>query len=164
MVQLGGAVGRVANDATAYGHRDGQFVMNVHGRWEDRAKDAACIGWARDLFQAAAPFATGNVYVNFLTEEEQDRVPAAYGENYSRLVAIEVAPRAAGELTRRLRLHRPPVFVRVHRGQVLVDPRTLLEGEEPVLVDALVAALAGGAVARRTAAGAGREIPELPTV
>jgi FAD/FMN-containing dehydrogenase len=87
--QLGGAVGRVANDATAYGHRDGQFVMNVHGRWQDRAKDAACIGWARDLFQAAAPFATGSVYVNFLTQDEGDRVRAAYGRNYDRLSKVK---------------------------------------------------------------------------
>lgn len=87
--QLGGAVGRVANDATAYGHRDGQFVLNVHGRWQDRAKDGACIGWARDLFQAAAPFATGNVYVNFLTQDEGDRVRAAYGRNYHRLSQLK---------------------------------------------------------------------------
>jgi len=83
--QLGGAVGRVPNEATAYGHRDGQFVLNVHGRWQDPAKDAACIGWARDLFTATAPFATGNVYVNFLTQDESERVRAAYGKNYDRL-------------------------------------------------------------------------------
>jgi hypothetical protein len=57
----------------------------VHGRWESRAKDAACIGWARVLIQATAPFATGNVYVNFLTQDEADRVRAAYGRNYDRL-------------------------------------------------------------------------------
>ncbi len=87
--QLGGAVSRVPADATAYAHRDAQFVMNVHGRWEDPAKDAACIGWARQLFEAAAPFATGGVYVNFLTQDEQGRVPAAYGGNYARLVALK---------------------------------------------------------------------------
>lgn len=87
--QLGGAVSRVPSDATAYTHRDAQFVLNVHGRWEDPAKDAACIGWARQLFQASAPFATGGVYVNFLTQEEQDRVKAAYGGNYARLVALK---------------------------------------------------------------------------
>ena len=84
--QLGGAVSRVANDATAYSHRDGQFVLNVHGRWEDPAKDAECISWARDLFRAAAPFATGAVYVNFMTQEEGDRIRAAYGRNYDRLL------------------------------------------------------------------------------
>ena len=87
--QLGGAVSRVPVDATAYAHRDAQFVMNVHGRWENPDKDAACIGWARQLFQAAAPFATGGAYVNFLTQEEQGRVPAAYGGNYARLVALK---------------------------------------------------------------------------
>ena len=87
--QLGGAVSRVAHTATAYTHRDAQFVVNVHGRWADPARDAACVGWARELFKAATPFATGGVYVNFLTQEEQDRVHAAYGENYARLVALK---------------------------------------------------------------------------
>ena len=57
--QLGGAVSRVPQDATAYGHREAQFVMNVHGRWTEPGRDQACIGWARDLFRAAAPFARG---------------------------------------------------------------------------------------------------------
>ena len=73
--QLGGAVSRVPHAATAYTHRDAQYVLNVHGRWH--------------VFQAAAPFATGGVYVNFLTQEEQDRVRAAYGGNYERLVALK---------------------------------------------------------------------------
>jgi FAD/FMN-containing dehydrogenase len=87
--QLGGAVSRVPRTATAYNHRDGQYVMNVHGRWADPDKDEACIGWARSLWQAAAPFATGSVYVNFLTQEEGNRVRDAYGENYERLVALK---------------------------------------------------------------------------
>lgn len=87
--QLGGAVSRVPRTATAYNHRDGQYVMNVHGRWDDPAKDEACIAWARDLWKAAAPFATGSVYVNFLTQEEGGRVREAYGENYERLVALK---------------------------------------------------------------------------
>jgi FAD/FMN-containing dehydrogenase len=87
--QLGGAVSRVPRDATAYNHRDGQYVMNVHGRWSDPAKDEACIAWARSLWQAAAPFATGSVYVNFLTQDESGRVRDAYGENYERLVALK---------------------------------------------------------------------------
>ena len=89
VAQLGGAVSRVPADATAYAHRDAQFVMNVHGRWADPANDALCIGWARQLFEAAAPFATGGVYVNFLTEEEQERVPAAYAGNYARLARLK---------------------------------------------------------------------------
>jgi FAD/FMN-containing dehydrogenase len=86
---LGGAANRPAPDATAYAHRDAEFVMNVHGRWEDPADDARCIGWARDFFNASAPFATGGVYVNFLTADETDRVSAAYGSNYHRLAQVK---------------------------------------------------------------------------
>ncbi|HEX9107557.1 MAG TPA: FAD-binding oxidoreductase, partial [Longimicrobiales bacterium] len=87
--QLGGAVARVPNDATAYSHREAGWALNVHGRWSDAGKDAECIGWARDLFQAAAPFATGAVYVNFLTQDEDARVQAAYGANYERLAQLK---------------------------------------------------------------------------
>ena len=87
--QLGGAIAAVPQEATAYGHREAQFAMNVHGRWADADRDQACIGWSRDLFRAAAPFATGAVYVNFLTQDEGERVRAAYGSNYERLVQLK---------------------------------------------------------------------------
>lgn len=86
---IGGATTRPAPDATAYAHRDAQFVMNVHGRWENPVDDALCIGWARDFFKASAPFASGGVYVNFLTADESDRIRAAYGPNYDRLVHVK---------------------------------------------------------------------------
>jgi FAD/FMN-containing dehydrogenase len=82
---LGGATTRPTPDSAAYPHRDAQFVMNVHGRWEDQADDARCIGWARDFFNDSAPFASGSVYVNFLTADEGGRMRAAYGPNYDRL-------------------------------------------------------------------------------
>jgi FAD/FMN-containing dehydrogenase len=87
--QLGGAVGRRPADATAYPHRDTRYIVNVHARWEDRNRDEACIAWARDAFRLAAPFASGGVYVNFLTGEEADRVAAAYGPNQDRLAELK---------------------------------------------------------------------------
>ena len=86
---LGGATSRPAPGSAAYAHRDVQFVMNVHGRWEDSADDERCIGWARDFFDASAPFASGGVYVNFLTADEGDRVRSAYGPNYDRLARVK---------------------------------------------------------------------------
>lgn len=86
---VGGRAGTVAADATAYHHRDARFVMNVHTRWESPADDAACVAWARDFFRATEPYATGGVYVNFLTEDEAARVGAAYGPNYERLARIK---------------------------------------------------------------------------
>jgi FAD/FMN-containing dehydrogenase len=86
---LGGEASRVAPDATAYVHRDAKFVLNVHARWEKSTQDKRCISWAREFFKASEPFATGGVYVNFLTQEETDRVAAAYGPHYGRLVAAK---------------------------------------------------------------------------
>ena len=86
---IGGATTRPTPDSAAYAHRDAQFVMNVHGRWEDPADDKRCIGWARDFFNASAPFASGGVYVNFLTADEGDRVSVAYGPNYNRLAQVK---------------------------------------------------------------------------
>jgi L-seryl-tRNA(Ser) seleniumtransferase len=59
----------------------------------------------------------------------------------TRLVAVTARHVEAGELAARLRRHLPPVFARVHQGQVLADPRTLLEGDEEVLLAAFRAAL-----------------------
>lgn len=86
---LGGQISRIAADATAYAQRDAQFVMNVHIRWTDAADDQRCIAWARDFFAASAPYATGGVYINFMTEEETERVKAAYGIGYQRLVHLK---------------------------------------------------------------------------
>ncbi|MGA7954368.1 MAG: FAD-binding oxidoreductase [Gloeobacterales cyanobacterium] len=86
---LAGAPNRVSSDAMAYAHRDAKFVLNVHGRWDNAADDEGCIAWAREFFQASAPYASAGAYVNFMTEEEVDRVAAAYGANYDRLVQIK---------------------------------------------------------------------------
>jgi len=86
---LGGATMRPSPESAAYPHRDVQFVMNVHTRWENPADDARCIRWARDFFNASAPFASGGVYVNFLTADESNRVHAAYGSNYERLARVK---------------------------------------------------------------------------
>ena len=89
--QLGGQVGRVAPDATAFGNRDANFVMNVHGRWNSSAEDQAGIAWARDFYRRTIPFATGGAYSNFLTAEETERVKSAFGANYARLLKVKKA-------------------------------------------------------------------------
>ncbi|WP_454873319.1 FAD-binding oxidoreductase [Paraburkholderia xenovorans] len=87
--QIGAQTQRVPVEATAYSSRDTLYAMNVHGRWDDASDDERCIAWARAFFEAAAPFALGSVYVNFMTQEEGGRVADAYGPNYERLVAVK---------------------------------------------------------------------------
>jgi FAD/FMN-containing dehydrogenase len=87
--QLGGAINRVPADATAYPHRDVAFLINLHTRWRDQADDPACITWARSLFDACTPFASGGTYVNFIPEDDKDGVKRAYLGNAKRLAAIK---------------------------------------------------------------------------
>ncbi|WP_349435267.1 FAD-binding oxidoreductase [Pararhizobium sp. A13] len=89
IAHLGGAVGRVATSATAFPQRNSHFVMNVHARWREPAMDPPCISWARQLFDAAAPYSAGTAYINFMPEDEVDRVEVAYGDNYKRLAEIK---------------------------------------------------------------------------
>ena len=89
VAQLGGQAGRVPASATAFGNRDSNFVMNVHGRWDAREDDLAGIAWAREVYLATLPYATGGAYSNFLTAEETDRVRWAFGANYARLAKVK---------------------------------------------------------------------------
>ena len=86
---IGGQTTRVAADAMAYSSRDAKYVMNVHGRWETAAEDERGIAWAREFFAKSQPFASGGAYINFLTQEEGDRIAFAYGGTYQRLVDIK---------------------------------------------------------------------------
>ena len=89
LAQLGGAIGRVGPQDTAFAARDTRYLMNVHGRWGEKAQDEQVRSWARQMFQELAPHATGSGYVNFFTEDDGERVAASYGVNYPRLQAIK---------------------------------------------------------------------------
>lgn len=89
IAHIGGAMSRISGDATAFPQRNAHFVMNVHTRWEDRAKDDACVAWARDVFAKTAPYSAGSVYVNFVPDDEPERLAEAYGGNMERLMAVK---------------------------------------------------------------------------
>ncbi|WP_046867505.1 FAD-binding oxidoreductase [Microvirga massiliensis] len=89
IAHVGGAMSHVAPDATAFPQRRSHFVMNVHARWRDRKDDSHCTAWARHLFGATEPFATGSAYVNFMPDDETERVEKIYGLNYRRLAEIK---------------------------------------------------------------------------
>jgi FAD/FMN-containing dehydrogenase len=89
VARMGGAMNRKPADATAYPHRDVEYLMNVHTRWEDPGEDEGCVAWAREFFDTMARYATGSVYVNFMPTDETGRVKAAYGPNYDRLAELK---------------------------------------------------------------------------
>jgi hypothetical protein len=86
---IGGQTARVAPDAMAYSSRDANYVLNVHGRWESADEDERCIAWAREFFAKSQPFASSGAYINFLTQDETDRIESAYGATFQRLREIK---------------------------------------------------------------------------
>ena len=90
MFHLGGAVGREDRESSAFEDRRATHAMTIDAVWSDPATSGACISWVRNFWDAVRPHATGRVYVNFLGEEGQDRVRAAYGPaKYDRLRALK---------------------------------------------------------------------------
>jgi FAD/FMN-containing dehydrogenase len=89
--QFGGAYRRVGAEETAFAHRDWDYNFLIISRWTDPAEADQHIQWARDVWQAVQPYASGSVYVNYLEpgQEGADRIRAAYGPVYDRLVALK---------------------------------------------------------------------------
>ncbi len=89
LAYLGGAAGRVAAGETAFGDRSSPFIVNLLGNWSDSLDDASNIAWVRGVFAEMRPSMTPGVYVNFMSGDEQDRVPEAYRERWDRLVDVK---------------------------------------------------------------------------
>ncbi len=90
LFQLGGAISRIDANANAAAHRDAAYVLNIQAAWEAPQETDRYTTWAREFWEAMQPFSTGGVYVNFLSDDEGgDRVRAAYGDRYARLVALK---------------------------------------------------------------------------
>jgi FAD/FMN-containing dehydrogenase len=85
----GGAVTRQSSD-WPLPHRRAAWVVHPFGLWEDPADDKRGIAWSKALCTDMKPFATGDVYLNFIGDEGENRVIAGFGpENYKRLAAVK---------------------------------------------------------------------------
>jgi FAD/FMN-containing dehydrogenase len=86
---LGGAMARVPSDATAYAHRSSRIMVNVAAFYNGPADKPVREDWVTKL---AAALDQGDcaAYVNFLADEGEGRVRAAYpGATWDRLAAIK---------------------------------------------------------------------------
>ncbi|TMK24973.1 MAG: hypothetical protein E6G64_16650 [Actinobacteria bacterium] len=89
-VQLGGAVARVPDDATAFGGRSAGFLGMFFGVWEDAGQREACVSWSRSFADSLAPFALGGTYVNLTDDETEERIARSYGrDKLARLARIK---------------------------------------------------------------------------
>lgn len=86
---LGGAAAQVPANETAFGDRSAPFIMNLLANWAEPSADVGNVSWVRGLFNKLRPAMKPGVYVNFMSGDEQDRVPEAYHERWDRMVAVK---------------------------------------------------------------------------
>ena len=89
LAYLGGAAALVAREETAFGDRSSPFVINLLANWLEPSEDAENVAWIRNLFNRLRPSMAPGVYVNFMSGDEDDRVPEAYRERWDRLVEVK---------------------------------------------------------------------------
>ena len=84
-----GARCRIAPTATAYSLRQVGFECWIQSYWTESAMAAKSIDWVNKFWERTATLSNGRVYVNYLEDEGEQRVRAAYGPNYDRLVTLK---------------------------------------------------------------------------
>ncbi len=89
VLSMGGAIRRIAPDATAFPHRAASWLINVPGSWRSPADTVREIAWVRETFAALAPVCSGGAYVNFMDGDERAGGQTAYGGTLRRLQAIK---------------------------------------------------------------------------
>jgi FAD/FMN-containing dehydrogenase len=90
---LGGALGDVDEDATAFSRTGAAWLYEVVGQWELPTSDDEYVGWVDDTVTALAPHATTNGYVNLSADRGGDWLQGVYGpsEKWERIVALKRA-------------------------------------------------------------------------
>jgi FAD/FMN-containing dehydrogenase len=91
MYPIDGAAHDVGPSDTAWGYRDAVWGSVFAGVDPDPANVGDIRRWSIDYFEALHPYSAGGAYVNMMMEEGQERVRAAYGDNYDRLARIKAA-------------------------------------------------------------------------
>jgi len=117
LAYLDGAAGRIAAHETAFGDRSAPFIMNLLANWPDASSDVRNVAWIRGLFNKLRPAMKPGVCVNFMSGDEQDRVPEAYQERWDRMIAVKTH-------------YDPSNFFRLNQN---VPPRKLATGQVPLL-------------------------------
>jgi FAD/FMN-containing dehydrogenase len=88
--QIHGAVNRVGQDATAFSHRSARYNLTALSTWTDPSESERHSEWTREFSEAVQPLSTGGVYVNYMGQEGEERVKAAYAPaTYEKLVALK---------------------------------------------------------------------------
>lgn len=92
LLPWGGAVAQAGDGSTPMANRSARWITHPFAVWENAADDDANMEWARSFRRDIGRYTNGGTYLNFLGDEGQDRVRAAYGaQNYARLATVKAA-------------------------------------------------------------------------
>jgi hypothetical protein len=94
VAHMGGAIGAVGQEDSAFPERSAPFVIAHVGYWDDAAQDDECVAWVRAGWDEVARFGTGRSYLNWnglADEPVTTAVDAAYGRNLARLARVKKA-------------------------------------------------------------------------
>src|SRR5271165_1822632 len=129
LLALGGAIGRVDQNATAFPFRQARWLINIPATWRDAADDEGEIAWARATYTAVQPFLTGGTYVNFMGDDEE--AAGAYSGTIDRLQQVKAVYDPHNIF--RLNQNIPPASVRISAAAQVqrrlwgTDPRAWAE-------------------------------------
>jgi FAD/FMN-containing dehydrogenase len=84
-----GAVTRIGPTDTAVPHRAEGWNLLLPSEWLDPADTEANIAWTKDTFAALSEHFSGGRWLNYLGDDQDDAISAAYGPNYERLVEVK---------------------------------------------------------------------------
>jgi FAD/FMN-containing dehydrogenase len=85
----GGAVGRVAADATAFSHRAALYSIQYYSQWGRASDSAVRIGYSRQLYDSMRPYVSGQAYVNYCDIDLVDYAKAYWSDNLPRLSELK---------------------------------------------------------------------------
>jgi len=85
----GGAASRVGVAETAFAQRQAQYSLIFLAQWTKPGESQLHIEWARTSADSIRPFSSDSYYLNYLGEESEDTIKAAFGPNYERLMAVK---------------------------------------------------------------------------
>jgi FAD/FMN-containing dehydrogenase len=88
----GGAINRVAPDATAFVHRSELASVQYSGNWGQGAAQSvisANQAWLASTWQSMRPYMSGQAYQNYIDPQLPNWQQAYYGSNYERLTQVK---------------------------------------------------------------------------
>lgn len=86
---INGAAARVGKNETAFSYREAKWAHVIVGVDPDPASAPLIRSWTAEYWEALHPYAAGGAYVNFLMQENENRIKASYRDNHARLAAIK---------------------------------------------------------------------------